>query len=180
MSRRRRAVFATPFVLVVGCGHPPERTVATTGPSTTAVAKLDASPPDLVPVDAAERPELTEEEWHDRQTAHKRGVEACRQVSHPCNPPPPPPPRVVRPVLGEVTNYIELSPGQLTVHIHTTEAADRDWQGVFLDDVGVPIPGTEFEISWRRSDRIFHAVLRRTTPPSMRVRLMPPAVGAGG
>ncbi|MBA3395877.1 MAG: hypothetical protein H0T89_24815 [Deltaproteobacteria bacterium] len=180
MSRRRRAVFATPFVLVVGCGHPTERTVSTPGPTTVAAAKLDASLPDPIPEDAAEPRELTEEEWRKRQTAHERGVDACAQVSHPCNPPPPPPPRVVRPVLGEVISFGETAPGQLTVNIRTTGAADQGWQGVFLDDSGNTIPGTEFEISGRRGGLGYQAVLRHTALPSRKVRLVPPADRSGG
>ncbi|MBA3395875.1 MAG: hypothetical protein H0T89_24805 [Deltaproteobacteria bacterium] len=154
--------------------------MSTPGPTIVAAVKLDASPPDAVPEDAAEPRELTQDEWRKLQTEHEQGVKACRQVSHPCNPPPPPPPFVVRPVLGEVTEYLELSPGQLTVNIQTTRAADHGWQGVFLDDNGVAIPGTEFEIRNRGGGLRFQAVLRGTTLPSMKVRLVPPADRSGG
>lgn len=179
MSRRGRAVFATPFVLVVGCGHPTERTVSTPGPTTVMAAKLDASQPDPVPEDAAEPRELTEEEWRERQTAHEQGVKACRQVRHSCNPPPPPPPLVVRPVLGEVTTYVEARPGRLTVNIEAAGARGHGWQGVFLDDAGAPIPGTEFETRWLGGSWS-QGILPRTTLPSMKVRLMPPANRSGG
>ncbi|MDQ3367352.1 MAG: hypothetical protein M3680_18160 [Myxococcota bacterium] len=178
MSGRRRAVFATPFVIVVGCSQPADRAVVATGPTLQAPPR-DAAAAVAATDAAAEAPEpqLTHERWAERKAAHEAGVKACARVTHPCNPPPPPPPEPRRPdVMGEVFVSGAGGPGELVVQLVVIDGSSITdaWRGVFVDSRGTSIPGTDFVLGKRITSGRYRATLRRATLPSRTVRLSPP------
>jgi hypothetical protein len=138
--------------------------------TTTASSTFDAADPP--PADAAVAHELTDTEWQKHQAAYEAGVKACARVTYPCNPPPPPPPRVVR---GEVLDGIESAPGELTINLRVTSEVGRGRRGVFVDDRGTPIPGTEFVVAERLAGSLVRVIMRGNSVPSRAVRFV--AVG---
>ncbi|MDQ3367353.1 MAG: hypothetical protein M3680_18165 [Myxococcota bacterium] len=169
-------MFATPFVIVVGCSQPADRAVVATGPTLPATQR-DAAAPVLATADAAADPapdpELTHERWAERKAAHEAGVQACARVAHPCNPPPPPPPEP--PLRGEVIDHVTGAAGGLVINLRVAGPVDTGWHGVFLDDRGAPIAGTELVVVKRLSGGLVRATLRARALPSRTVRLVRPS-----
>lgn len=139
MSRRSpRARFATPFVVVLGCGRPPappqepreepeesDEEVATSVPPVDAALPIDA----YVPPDAEVMDQVTIE-------AHCTGK---LQPQWNCNPPPPGRAKVIGvSVVGTETEVV-FDRG-------TDDGIAMGWKGRLYDDKGKPVGGSDFVI----------------------------------
>ncbi|MBA3395878.1 MAG: hypothetical protein H0T89_24820 [Deltaproteobacteria bacterium] len=186
MSRRRRAVFATPFVLVVGCGHPSERVVSTPGPMAIAAAKLaDAGPGDTSSAVVDAPPDDTASIAAQGTTATMVDAGVPGSVAftcadpetvhrpHYCNPPRP----ARTPIVAEAQRVIVLKPLEMRFrirHAGEQQGVRFGWTGEFIDDDGKPIANTTFKIV-QVTDLTADAVVPRLQKlPGRKVRLYPP------
>jgi hypothetical protein len=166
---RRRTRFTTPFVLVLGCGHAPERprpvpadaAIVTIAPDVAVAAVVDAGVPDA-------RTERVE-------------VEPCVSTErYRCNPPLPVDPPTE--YFGEATIENGRSkPGALIFNIRRMpDDITRKWRGVFVDPNRKDIAGTDFPITDSGGGRAWGTLATTSTSlPSGEVRVYKPIVKGG-
>jgi hypothetical protein len=149
---RRRTVFATPFVVVLGCSHPGERATTTT-PMTI---------PDDAPVKTSEPVE----------TASDNGNLPCPEGRR-CNPPAPVVEKIVIDGSAHGPQSKEADGLFFRVSLDMGGEVTSSFTGVFLDDRG-PIADTEFVVKTRSGKTLICVIKGRDQLPSKRVRIYEP------
>jgi hypothetical protein len=165
----RRSAFATPFVLVIGCGRQPapeeprdvdEDEVVASGPV------ADARPPlhfiDAGPPDAEQYPDADPAEIANRE-AHCSG--RLKPVWN-CNPPPPPDPDATGnppgPIAARVINLTVVADGcEVVFNKGSADGIDTGWKGFLVNENGKKVFNSDFVID-RVNERTSRARIQLT------------------
>ena len=167
---RRRTIFATPLVVVLGCSHPSDHTT-----STPQTKRDDAA--QVVPDDAADHVDVKDP--GPNETGMGMGSGCVSGPGRRCNPPAPVHVKDIV-VDGRVTKQKnDPDQGGVVFFVYLSESADvtEQFTGLFLDDRG-PIANTHFEIKIRNGRELTCLLKGHAEVPSKRVRLYenPPGV----
>jgi hypothetical protein len=158
---RRRTIFATPFVVVLGCSHPGDR------PTTTQPVRDDAAAGSTrdgdEPVDVKDP--------GPGVTASNGGNTPCPEGRR-CNPPAPVSDKVI--VDGSVIGTPHQQDDGLYFQVMLDQGeVTPAFKGVFLDEKG-PIVGSDFAIKNRTGRTVTCLLKGREHVPSKRVRIYEP------